>query len=461
MRVGQIEKYQSWAKSKNIVKKSVVTSARLDRQLKRKVVKELALMREMSVAEFNLYQKYAEINEILPTLDKSEIKEVKSLLYSAKSYEDIYAIEPEIIFVKESFGVPITNIYGEKSIKQISYDNRLVKHWQILRTFVSSMKNEGTLGRAIRFLVRDKHTQKYIGILCLTSSLATVKCLNDEIGWNLKDDFHIGSRMNNMMNIQTCVGVGSSSSQFLFGKLMALLALSDEVSKVWKEVYGDTCVEIHTTAIDGSKSLTQYDNLLPYFTNRLGLTAGSTSYKLNNDLYKKVVKWMRVRYPFQFFRYNIDVNEQSPSPYIRDKKNRLLVEAYRKLGIKNSEFTSLHRRAVYHSYLYTNSQEFLLGKITESELIKRFDNSVSALTERWRYDEFGKSNEPPEYLKVKYANKPDRLKTVMRVRSGAVGYVKHQQELGYKINTTINDWFEDCGNKSYDVIKAKYLKENQ
>jgi hypothetical protein len=49
----------------------------------------------------------------------------------------------------------------------------------------------------------------------------------------------------------------------------------------------------------------------------------------------------------------------------------------------------------------------------------------------------------------------------MRVRSGAVGYVKYQQELGHKLNTTINDWFEDCGNKSYDVIKAKYLKENQ
>ena len=383
MRVGQIEKYQSWAKSKNIVHKSVITSARLDRQLKRKVVKELALMREMSVAEFNLYQKYYEINEILPTLDAKEIKEVKSLLYSAKSYDDVLAIEPEIIYVKESFGVPTTNIYGETSIKQISYDNRLVRHWQILRTFVSSIKNEGSLGRAIRFLVRDKHTQKYIGILCLSSSLATVKCLNDTIGWNLKDEFKIGSRMGHMANIQTCIGVGSSSSQFLFGKLLALLALSDEVTKVWKEVYGDTCVEIHTTAIDGSKSLTQYDNLLPYFTHRLGLTAGSTSYKLKNDLYWKVVDWMYKRYPFQFFRYNIDVNENSPSPYIRDKKNRLLVEAYRKLGIKNSEFTSLHRRAVYHSYLYANAQEFLLGQIKESELTPAFDNSVSALTERW------------------------------------------------------------------------------
>ena len=299
MRVGQIEKYQSWAKSKNIVHKSVITSARLDRQLKRKVVKELALMREMSVAEFNLYQKYYEINEILPTLDAKEIKEVKSLLYSAKSYDDVLAIEPEIIYVKESFGVPTTNIFGETSIKQISYNNRLVKHWQILRTFVSSIKNEGSLGRAIRFLVRDKHTQKYIGILCLSSSLATVKCLNDTIGWNLKDEFKIGSRMGHMANIQTCIGVGSSSSQFLFGKLLALLALSDEVSKVWKEVYGDTCVEIHTTAIDGSKSLTQYDNLLPYFTNRLGLTAGSTSYKLKNDLYWKVVDWMYKRYPYQ------------------------------------------------------------------------------------------------------------------------------------------------------------------
>ena len=142
---------------------------------------------------------------------------------------------------------------------------------------------------------------------------------------------------------------------------------------------------------------------------------------------------------------------------IRDKKNRLLVEAYRKLGIKNSEFTSLHRRAVYHSYLYSNAKQFLLGQIKESELTPAFDNSVSALTERWKYDEFGKSTEPPEYLKLKYANKPDRLRTVMRVRSGVVGYVNHLQANNIKLNTRLNDWFEDCGNKSYDVIKKKYL----
>ena len=47
----------------------------------------------------------------------------------------------------------------------------------------------------------------------------------------------------------------------------------------------------------------------------------------------------------------------------------------------------------------------------------------------------------------------------MRVRSGVVGYVNHLQENNKKLNTRLNDWFEDCGSKSYDVIKKKYLKD--
>ena len=62
---------------------------------------------------------------------------------------------------------------------------------------------------------------------------------------------------------------------------------------------------------------------------------------------------------------------------IRDKKNRLLIQCFKRLGFHRNEYFSKHRRGVYHSYIYTNSKEYLCSKITENKLIKAFDNDLA------------------------------------------------------------------------------------
>ena len=283
MQLEKIQKYQSWVKSQQLPRRTIKESALIDSKLRKELQQEFDKLRTMSVAEFNLYQKYFEVRDFLETTSQEDIDEVKSLIYKPKSIDDYLTIEPEVIYVKEQFELPNTNIHGETTKRFIETNSKYQKHWQILRTLVASNRNDLTLGRAIRFLILDKNTKKYIGFLCHSSSLVTIKCLNEELVWDIDKEFTVGGKIQNTINIQTCVGTQPAGRLFLLGKLCSLLSISDVVLNKIKELYGDTIVEVHTTSLYGSEKLTsQYDNLQPYFSSRLGLTAGATSFKVRD-----------------------------------------------------------------------------------------------------------------------------------------------------------------------------------
>jgi len=101
----------------------------------------------------------------------------------------------------------------------------------------------------------------------------------------------------------------------------------------------------------------------------------------------------------------------------------------------------------------------LCGQIEENELVKAFDNDVESLTRFWKFGSFSQSNEIPSNLLEKYKNKPDRLKTVIRFKSGVKGHVEHLKTLGYQLRKNTDNWYDECGSNSYDEIKEKYLKE--
>jgi hypothetical protein len=460
MQLEKIQKYQSWLKSQQISKRTIKESALIDSKLRKELQQEFDKLRIMSVAEFNLYQKYFEVRDFLETTSQEDIDEVKSLIYKPKSIDDYLTIEPEVIYVKDQFEIPNTNIHGETSKRLIETNSKYQKHWQILRTLVASNRNDLTLGRAIRFLILDKHTMKYIGFLCHSSSLVTIKCLNEELGWDIDKEFTVGGKIKNTINIQTCVGTQPAGRLFLLGKLCSLLSISDVVLNKIKELYGDTIVEVHTTSLYGSEKLTsQYDNLQPYFSSRLGLTAGATSFKVRDELYQRINQWIYERYPVQYFLYNINKKDEwSNSPYIRDKKNRLLIQAYQRLGFKKTEYTSNHKRGVYHSYIYKNSKQFLSGQIEENELVKAFDNDVESLTKFWKFGSLGQTNEIPSNLLEKYKNQPERLQTVLRFKSGVKGHIEHLKTVGYQLRKNTDTWYEECRNKPFTEIKKKYSK---
>ena len=160
MQLEKIQKYQTWVKSQQIPQRTIKESALIDSKLRKELKEEFDKLRTMSVAEFNLYQKYFEVRDFLETTSQEDIDEVKSLIYKPKSIDDYLTIEPEVIYVKEQFEIPNTNIHGETTKRLIETNSKYQKHWQILRTLVASNRNDLTIGRAIRFLIIDKHTKK-------------------------------------------------------------------------------------------------------------------------------------------------------------------------------------------------------------------------------------------------------------------------------------------------------------
>jgi len=100
MQLEKIQKYQSWLKSQQIPKRTIKESALIDSKLRKELQQEFDKLRTMSVAEFNLYQKYFEVRDFLETTSQEDIDEVKSLIYKPKSIDDYLTIDPEVIYVK-------------------------------------------------------------------------------------------------------------------------------------------------------------------------------------------------------------------------------------------------------------------------------------------------------------------------------------------------------------------------
>ena len=97
MQLEKIQKYQTWVKSQQIPQRTIKESALIDSKLRKELKEEFDKLRAMSVAEFNLYQKYFEVREFLETTSQEDIDEVKSLIYKPKSIDDYLMIEPDCL----------------------------------------------------------------------------------------------------------------------------------------------------------------------------------------------------------------------------------------------------------------------------------------------------------------------------------------------------------------------------
>lgn len=373
-----MNQYVTWQKINDIKFISPRKGALLDDELRDILEKELTELRTSDIAEFMLRHKYHEVQSFVGKVGIKTINEVKEMMYRPTSLDDFHNIEPELLYVHESVDMPHTNIFGETSIREIPYKENLIQHWQIIRTLVSSSRNDLLLGRAMRFLVRDKPTGKYLGIICIGGGLPTITVLNKEYQWQISDEFKRDGRITNTANGQVVVPTQPNGRLFQMGKLLSLLCLSKPIVEKYQELYGQKLVAIHTTALYGHKGISQYDNLI-HFKN-LGLTTGSSAMKVSNETYKEICNWLRVRYPYQQFVHHDELNTYGELR-MRDKKNRILITAFKKLGFKKEEYTSGHKRLVYNSFLYSNAIDYLNRKITENELVPAYDNSVSTLTE--------------------------------------------------------------------------------
>jgi hypothetical protein len=379
-----------------------------------------------------------------------------------------------LVQVNKPHKVPSFNIWGEESVRSLPDNEPLSEHWNIIKTLVSSAPNDGTVGRQIYFLVVDKNTKSYLGIICISSGLFDVKSLHDAIGWDRKTIQQANSKLRNVANGQTIVATRFFGELLRGGKLLALLCTSKEVANAWEEKYGDKLVSVHTTSLYGDAEGTQYDGLEPFMVK---LPAHSAQpIKPRNHIYKQLMKWMRIRHPEEYWKHFYKKN--TAGNLMRDNKTRAILRCYKFLKIDEAEFATNEKRGVYNSFLYKNAKDFLCDRISVEELISEDHfKSVAEITELWRFGNYGDTTKrKQDYVdwlnRIPESDREARTKRVQRINQkiqsqnfvkGVVDRMsKSSQKLSEQKRTgKFNDteWHLDLVNLSWDEIEKRFFDQ--
>ena len=363
--------------------------------VKKLLRKNFEYLQAMSVPEYTLYRKWEDLNQKEYTMDdRQRIWEIKNSLWTPEHPDDYLKLQPDIINVTNK-------------------DDSVT--WTILRNFISTMTWRQSVGRIMRFIIYDKRTSTYLGVLSLASDFISLSPRDNHIGWNY--DTRINKRMLNYTAMgSSIVPTQPLGFSYVGGKLLTLMLCSDKVVNAWDAKYGhkEKLIAMTTTSLYGGFS--QYNNLKHW--KKCGSTEGKIPLEPSDAVYKKIREWVKEKYPNDFRKLTVNKDKILSRP-----KNKLLAFAYTKLGIKPPDNDA--PRGVYFCKLYKNSNEFLSMKDNVTSEVA-FDNRLSTLVDLW---------------KEKYASK--RIKSLER--SGRT-----------KLTSL---FYDDIIHKTWNEVKEKYLVE--
>lgn len=409
------EQWQKWQENNPADKFEHIDEA----SMKEILIKDLTYASQMDVREYTLYQKWCEIKERYP------VHEVSTLFG-----DEICMVYPDqekmIKEVKANFWMPKEPDDFEKLKPIMVLSNGPdAERWNAIRTFSSTMKNNSNIGRNLFYVLTDEVTGKYLGVICISSDFLDLTPRDNAIGWSrdVKTQQHM---INHTAIGSTIVPLQPLGFNYMGGKLLALMCLSDTVQKDWKKQYGDVLVGVTTTSLYGKTKaggLSQYDGLEHW--NAMGFSSGSVAFEPTRSTKKLVFDWIKENHTRKYFEWWEAKNQQG-LPLKRDHKNRSLNFAYSKLQIPKELIRTEHQRGIYFSTLYNNTNEFLRKEITDSELVKSFDTSEEALSNIW---------------KTKYAK-------------GRIRQLQKKNNVSYE---TL--FYDDLIYLSWEETKAKYLPQ--
>jgi len=345
--------------------------------MKEVLIKDLTYASQMDVREYTLYQKWCEVKERYPVHDVST-------LWGS----EVMMVDPEqrklVDKVKANFWMPESpDDYEKLKPVMVLSNGPDAETWNAIRTFSSTMKNNSNIGRNLFYILTDEVTGKYLGVICISSDFLDLTPRDNAIGWSrdVKTQQHM---INHTAIGSTIVPLQPLGFNYMGGKLLALMCLSDTVQADWKRQYGDTLVGVTTTSLYGKTKaggLSQYDGLEHW--NPMGFSSGSVAFEPSRATKKLVFDWIKENHTRKYFEWWEAKNQQG-LPLKRDHKNRSLNFAYSKLQIPKELIRTEHQRGIYFSPLYNNTNEFLRKEITDTNLVKSFDTSEEALSDIWK-----------------------------------------------------------------------------
>jgi hypothetical protein len=390
--------------------------------MKEILIKDLTYASQMDVREYTLYQKWCEVKERYPVHEDNAL----SLMLGEPQKMVNEEQEKLIKQVKANFWVPQEpDDFLKLKPKMVLSNGPDAETWNAVRTFSSTMKNNSNIGRNLFYILTDEITGKYLGVICISSDFLDLTPRDNAIGWSrdVKTQQHM---INHTAIGSTIVPLQPLGYNYMGGKLLALMCLSDTVQADWKRQYGDTLVGVTTTSLYGKTKaggLSQYDGLEHW--NPMGFSSGSVAFEPSRATKKLVFDWIKENHTRKYFEWWEAKNTQG-LPLKRDHKNRSLNFAYSKLQIPKELIRTEHQRGIYFSPLYNNTNEFLRKEITDIDLVKSFDTSEEALSNIW---------------KTKYAK-------------GRIRQLQKKNNVSYE---TL--FYDDLIYLSWEDTKAKYLPQ--
>ena len=343
-----------------------------DDKLKEAIIKDLTYFSSMGVAEYTLWQKWDEVRTKYPTKTISTIfceddivmedhdkwqrtEAIRKNIWMAETPDDYMNLKPTLRFTN---GGNFTD----------------------LRVFTHTMKNSNNIGRNLHYIVEDEVTKKYLGVVSITSDFLDLGPRDAFIGWG-KDEKTYG--MVNHTAIASCIApVQPFGFNYVGGKLLALMCLSDTIRSDWERHYGDTLAGVTTTSLYGNTKtggLSQYDNLK--YWKKMGFTQGKVTFSATRQTNEMMVNWLKKHHTRKYFEWYVALRD-SGLPLKRDHRNRsfAFIYSYLKIPVKIRE--TAHQRGIYFAPLFQNTNEFLRRET--KDLVPYFDSSEEALGELWK-----------------------------------------------------------------------------
>lgn len=241
-------------------------------------------------------------------------------------------------------------------------------------------------GRRLRFLVRDEHNGKLIGIIAIGDPVFNLSVRDNVIGWDVKAR---GERLVNMMDAYV-LGALPPYNALLGGKLVACLVRSRDVYDQFSKAYGNTTgiisqkqkkarlLAVTTSSSMGRSSV--YNRLrlggIEYFT-PIGYTGGWGHFHIPDGLFADLREYLReIGHPYA------DLHRYGDGPNWRMRSMRAALEA---LGFTDDLLRHGIQREVFLCQLADNAPELLRtgkGRPDLSSLLAAEDVAALAI-ERW------------------------------------------------------------------------------
>lgn len=241
-------------------------------------------------------------------------------------------------------------------------------------------------GRRIRYLIRDEHNEKLIGLIAIGDPVFNLSVRDSLIGWGTDDR---GDRLVNVMDAYV-LGAVAPYNTLLGGKLVACLVRTREVYNDFQEAYGDTAgiisgkekkarlLAVMTSSSLGRSSI--YNRLklggVQYFRS-IGYTSGWGHFHVPDRLFADLREYLReIDHPYA------DLNRFGQGPNWRLRTTRAALEA---VGFKDDLLKHGIRREVFLCALAANAIRMLKsgkGRPNLKTLVTAKEVAQMAL-ERW------------------------------------------------------------------------------